>query len=157
MKIHHDLSSDYFDYIKDKLKDGDVLEDKGFISTSTDEEVTGRFGNWTMEILIPKGSRANSVKHLSGVEDEDKVLLDAGLKFEVSEINNEKISCIIGTRLIEKGSFIRNKITKSSKVSITFEDFFLLQDNLSVTIHSLVSILRTFARAVVIFRVKSLG
>ena len=112
MKIHHDLSSDYFDYIKDKLKDGDVLEDKGFISTSTDEEVTGRFGNWTMEILIPKGSRATSVKHLSGVEDEDEVLLDACSKFEVSEINNEKISCIIGTRLIEKGSFIKNNITK---------------------------------------------
>ena len=95
MKTYRGLSSDYFYSIKDKLKVGDVLEDKGFVSTSTDEEVTGRFGNWTMEILIPKGSRATSVKHLSGVEDEDEVLLDAGSKFEVSEINHEKKRLVV--------------------------------------------------------------
>lgn len=95
MKTYRGLSSGYFNEIKDKLKVGDTLEDKGFVSTSTDEDVCSRFGTWVMEVLIPKGSRATSVKHLSGVDDEDEVLLDAGSKFEVAEINHEKKRLVV--------------------------------------------------------------
>lgn len=90
MKTYRGLASEYFNDIKDKLKVGDFLEDNGFVSTSTDEEVAGKFGSYIMEVLIPKGSPAISVKSISGVSDEDEVLLKSGARFEVCEINHEK-------------------------------------------------------------------
>lgn len=95
MKTYRGLASEYFDEIKDTLKVGDVLEDQGFVSTSTDETVCSRFGSYIMEVLIPKGSQATSVKHISGVSDEDEVLLNAGSKFEVCEINHEKKRLVV--------------------------------------------------------------
>ena len=90
MKTYRGLASNYFNDIKDKLKVGDVLEDNGFVSTSTDEDVAMKFGSYIMEVLIPKGSPATSVKHLSGIAKENEVLLKSGARFEVCEINHEK-------------------------------------------------------------------
>ena len=90
MKTYRGLALNYFNDIKDKLKVGDVLEDNGFVSTSTNEDVAMKFGSYIMEVLIPKGSPATSVKHLSGISNENEVLLKSGAKFEVCEINHEK-------------------------------------------------------------------
>lgn len=90
MKTYRGLASEYFNDIKDKLKVGDFLEDNGFVSTSTDEDVAGKFGSYIMEVLIPKGSPAISVKSISGIAKENEVLLKSGARFEVCEINHEK-------------------------------------------------------------------
>ena len=90
MKTYRGLAKSYMDGIKDNLKVGDILEDNGFVSTSTNIDVAERFGSYIMEVLIPKGSRASSVDHLSSTGGESEVLIDAGAKFEVAEINHEK-------------------------------------------------------------------
>lgn len=95
MKTYRGLAKSYMDDIKDKLKVGDILEDKGFVSTSTDIETAERFGDYVMEVLIPKGSRASSVDHLTSTSGESEVLIDAGAKFEVAEINHEKKKLVV--------------------------------------------------------------
>jgi hypothetical protein len=95
MKTYRGLAKNYMDEIKDDLRVGDVLEDKGYVSTSTDIDVAERFGHYVMEVLIPKGSRASSVDHLTSTSGESEVLIDAGAKFEVSEINHEKKKLVV--------------------------------------------------------------
>lgn len=95
MKTYRGLAKNYMDEIKDNLRVGDVLEDKGFVSTSTDIDVAERFGYYVMEVLIPKGSRASSVDHLTSTSGESEVLIDAGAKFEVAEINHEKKRLVV--------------------------------------------------------------
>lgn len=95
MKTYRGLAKNYMDEIRDGLRVGDVLEDKGYVSTSTDVETAERFGEYVMEVLIPKGSRASSVDHLSSTSGESEVLIDAGAKFEVAEINHEKKRLVV--------------------------------------------------------------
>ena len=95
MKTYRGLAKNYMDEIRDGLKVGDVLEDKGYVSTSTDIETAERFGEYVMEVLIPKGSRASSVDHLTSTSGESEVLIDAGAKFEVTEINHEKKKLVV--------------------------------------------------------------
>jgi hypothetical protein len=95
MKTYRGLAKNYMDEIRDNLRVGDVLEDKGYVSTSTDIETAERFGEYVMEVLIPKGSRASSVDHLTSTSGESEVLIDAGAKFEVAEINHEKKRLVV--------------------------------------------------------------
>ena len=95
MKTYRGLAKNYMDEIRDGLRVGDVLEDKGYVSTSTDIDVAERFGEYVMEVLIPKGSRASSVNHLTSTSGESEVLIDAGAKFEVAEINHEKKKLVV--------------------------------------------------------------
>lgn len=95
MKTYRGLAKNYMDEIRDNLKVGDVLEDNGYVSTSTDIDVAERFGEYVMEVLIPKGSRASSVDHLTSTSGESEVLIDAGAKFEVAEINHEKKKLVV--------------------------------------------------------------
>ena len=95
MKTYRGLAKNYMDEIRDGLRVGDVLEDKGYVSTSTDIDVAERFGEYVMEVLIPKGSRASSVDHLTSTSGESEVLIDAGAKFEVAEINHEKKKLVV--------------------------------------------------------------
>jgi hypothetical protein len=95
MKTYRGLAKNYMDEIRDGLRVGDVLEDKGYVSTSTDIETAERFGEYVMEVLIPKGSRASSVDHLTSTSGESEVLIDAGAKFEVAEINHEKKKLVV--------------------------------------------------------------
>lgn len=95
MKTYRGLAKNYMDEIRDNLRVGDVLEDKGYVSTSTDIDVAERFGHYVMEVLIPKGSRASSVDHLTSTSGESEVLIDAGAKFEVAEINHEKKKLVV--------------------------------------------------------------
>lgn len=95
MKTYRGLAKNYMDEIRDGLRVGDVLEDSGYVSTSTDIETAERFGEYVMEVLIPKGSRASSVDHLTSTSGESEVLIDAGAKFEVAEINHEKKKLVV--------------------------------------------------------------
>ena len=86
------ITEDYFNDHDIDLEPGTELWDYGFASTSSDVSVAERFRGegYIMEVLIPKGSPAISVKSISGVSDEDEVLLKSGARFEVCEINHEK-------------------------------------------------------------------
>ena len=95
MKTYRGLAKNYMDEIRDGLRVGDVLEDRGYVSTSTDIDTAERFGEYVMEVLIPKGSRASSVDHLTSTSGESEVLIDAGAKFEVAEINHEKKKLVV--------------------------------------------------------------
>jgi hypothetical protein len=89
----------YIDSIKDNLKVGSMFEDAGFVSSSTDREVAQSFAGYTgytMEILIPKGSRATSVKHFSTLHaEENEVLIDKNAKFTVCELDHKNQSMIV--------------------------------------------------------------
>lgn len=95
MKTYRGLAKTYMDEIRDGLRVGDVLEDRGYVSTSTDIDTAEIFGEYVMEVLIPKGSRASSVDHLTSTSGESEVLIDAGAKFEVAEINHEKKKIVV--------------------------------------------------------------
>lgn len=68
---------------------GDVLEDKGFVSTSTNPDKAFS-GNIRLEITVPKGARAFSVQSISRYKDEDEIILDRGGSFKVVSILDEK-------------------------------------------------------------------
>lgn len=68
-------------------KPGDTIGDKGFVSTTTNPNKSFS-GNIKLEIVVPKGSKAISVKSLSMFEHEDEILLNRGGKFKV--IKNER-------------------------------------------------------------------
>lgn len=69
------------------LNPGDIIEDKGFVSTSSDENRADGFvrsRNATLlQIHVPKGSKAMSVKELSGFAAEEEILLNKNSKFRI--------------------------------------------------------------------------
>lgn len=69
------------------LNAGDIIEDKGFVSTSSDEKRASGFGRardaTVLQIHVPKGSKAMSVKELSGFTAEEEILLNKNSKFRI--------------------------------------------------------------------------
>jgi hypothetical protein len=97
IEVYRGISGDFYS----GLKDGDVFEDKGFVSTSTDLDTADNFARGDakaiMKVQVPKGSRAISVDSLSvfkkggaAVRSENEILLDRGGKFKVISIKPGK-------------------------------------------------------------------
>jgi hypothetical protein len=97
-----EVTKDYYNSYKEKIKAAhkkgkahiaakvdfdDVIEDKGFVSTSSDETRAIGFGrsrdSTILQIHVPKGSKAMSVKELSGFAAEEEILLNKESKFRI--------------------------------------------------------------------------
>ena len=101
MITYRGLSPNYMNEIKDNLKVGGVIVDAGFISTSTDKNVARNFASdngYVMEVLIPVGSHATSVNHLSSNSGEDEVLIKNNSTFEICEVNHEEKKLVVYLR-----------------------------------------------------------
>jgi len=74
----------------DKLKPGDSWQDKSFSSTTSSEAEAKNFARGDnsaiMEIRVPKGSKAVSVKDISQFPNEEEVVMNRGGKFKVVEV-----------------------------------------------------------------------
>ena len=76
----------YTNKIVNNLEPGDVFEDKGFMSTTAlkhKAESWAASDSTVMHILLPKGSNALTVQHLSNYSNESEVLLNRGAKIRV--------------------------------------------------------------------------
>lgn len=70
-------------------KPGDSIEDKGFVSTSTNPKKSFS-GNIQMEITVAKGTRGViSVNGISRYKDEDEVVLDRGGTFKIISVEDK--------------------------------------------------------------------
>ena len=68
---------------------GDVIVDKGFVSTTTMtlEEYGTRMNGTRLEILVPKGSEGiMPIWDWSEIPEEKEVLINSGAMFKVSEV-----------------------------------------------------------------------
>lgn len=83
------LSNNNLDKYK-SAKPGDSIIDKGFVSTSSYPS-SAFGGNVRLEIVVPKGARAISLKPISNYSHEEEVLLDRGGSFRVLENTEEKV------------------------------------------------------------------
>jgi hypothetical protein len=93
--VYRGLDSERFDRTFGELKEGDIITDKGFVSTSEDKDVAKAFmmgskeAGGVAEIHVPKGYKAISViealsKGGSGVyEAESEIILNRGSRFKV--------------------------------------------------------------------------
>lgn len=74
-----------------KLKAGDTIEDKGFISTSTQEYVADSFSRNNyftgvrFEIRVPKGT-----KIVGGLETESEIIINRGTKMRVVDVTTRE-------------------------------------------------------------------
>lgn len=100
MITYRGLAPDLISQIKDNLAVENEFSDDGFASSSTDINIAKNFskGGYVMEIHIPKGSRAASVKHLSKHSTEDEVLIDKGSSFFIKEVNHDKKTLVVELR-----------------------------------------------------------
>ena len=101
MITYRGISSSYINEIMDNLKIGDSIVDAGFISSSTDKNVARGFANengYIMEILIPAGSHATSVDHISTNNGEEEVLIENNSTFEICEVNHEQKKLVVFLR-----------------------------------------------------------
>lgn len=77
------------------LNPGDIIEDKGFVSTSSEEKRAVGFGrtrdSTILQIYVPKGSKAMSVKELSGFAAEEEILLNKNSKFRILKKVGDKL------------------------------------------------------------------
>lgn len=79
---------------------GDIITDDGFVSSSTSKKVAENFaskysGGYIMNILIPKGSQAASIKGISNFPKENEVLINKKARFEIKGIDHEKKEMIV--------------------------------------------------------------
>jgi hypothetical protein len=100
MISYRGLAPDLIQQIKDDLEVGNEFSDDGFASSSTDIEIAQKFskGGYIMEIHIPKGSRAASIKNLSMHQSEQEVLIDKGSRFFIKQVDHEKKSLVVELR-----------------------------------------------------------
>lgn len=80
------ISADYAKFIKE-MPLGSEFVDHGFMSTSAGTQSWG--GEVTMEIRIPKGSRAASVQHLSSHYSEFEVVVQRGSRLKVVDVGSD--------------------------------------------------------------------
>ena len=96
------LAPDVVQMIEDNMEVGKVLYDEGFVSSSTEKTVAKGFSGWgngyIMEIHIPKGSKAASVKGISDVPTEYEVLIDKGSSFLIKQIDHENKTLVVELR-----------------------------------------------------------
>lgn len=78
--------------IKGFVKDA-VLEDKAFMSTTTNREVAKNFGNTVISIRVPKGTRALKMTDIidnTSSRNEAEMLLQRGTKIKITHVRQEK-------------------------------------------------------------------
>ena len=82
------------------LKEGDVVEDKGFVSTSYDPTVPERLAKMAeenkedavfVEIVIPKGTPILPVLDTEGMKAESEILLNRASRFRVASLRGNKV------------------------------------------------------------------
>lgn len=97
MITYRGLAPDLISKIKDILEPGNEFTDDGFASSSTNIQTAVSFskGGYVMEIHIPEGSRAASVKHLSNHAGENEVLIDKGSDFFIKEVNHKDRTIVV--------------------------------------------------------------
>lgn len=76
--------------IIDKLKPGDIFQDKGFVSTTIKKDL-GFGGDTKLEIRVPKGTKGIYIAPLSYFEDEQELLLNRNTKFKIIEKTGNKV------------------------------------------------------------------
>ena len=67
----------------DALLPGHIIQDKGFVSTSSGEGFSARV---KLHITVPAGGKAIDVKPISKYSHENEILLPNGTKFKINEI-----------------------------------------------------------------------
>ena len=97
MISYRGLAPDLIKKIMDKLVPGNEFTDEGFVSTSTKTSTAKSFskGGYVMEIHIPKGSRAASVKNISSHWEENEVLIDRGSSFLIKQVDHENKTLVV--------------------------------------------------------------
>jgi hypothetical protein len=76
------------------LVPGAVVQDNGFVSTTTDKKITENFGSHAVHIHVPKGSKAISLPGIvgdAGTADEDELLLPRGSKFRIVSVEDNPV------------------------------------------------------------------
>ena len=94
----------------DQMNEGDIFEDSGFVSTSTDGRLPDQYGDVQFEIIVPSGQKAlymNSLKSFSnenqfdiGYQAEKEILLPRGKKFRVVKKEGKKFNYKITLEMI---------------------------------------------------------
>lgn len=88
------IDKEVIDKMGTSFKEGNVISDSGFCSTSSLKEVANEyigFDGYLMEMLIPEGSHAASIDSLSVYSGQEfEVLIDRGSKFLIQKINHKK-------------------------------------------------------------------
>ena len=100
MISYRGLAPDLIKKIMDKLVPGNEFTDEGFVSTSTKTSTAKSFskGGYVMEIHIPKGSRAASVKNISSHWEENEVLIDRGSSFLIKAVDHDNKTLVVELR-----------------------------------------------------------
>jgi len=78
----------------DEIKQGMVVHDKGFVSTSTRENVAKEFSELhgvILHIMAPKGAKALNIRQWSSHPGESEVLVPRGAKFRVDSVMTPKV------------------------------------------------------------------
>jgi len=65
---------------------GKTVSDKGFVSTTV-KETSGFGSNLALTIQAPKGTAAAYVEHASQFQSEKELILNAGTKFKVVQVD----------------------------------------------------------------------
>jgi hypothetical protein len=77
--------------IKPFVKDA-IIEDKAFMSTTTDREIAKNFGNTVLSIRVPKGTKAlrmtDIIDNVSS-RTESEMLLQRGTKLKITHVRQE--------------------------------------------------------------------
>lgn len=75
------------------LQPGDSFTDKGFSSTSYDQDVAKQFGIWGLVVVInaPKGTKALDIDKLFDEPSESEVLLPRNTKFTVDSVKGNEV------------------------------------------------------------------
>jgi len=109
IKVHRRAWDDKSGWI-DQMNEGDIFEDSGFVSTSTDGRLPDQYGDVKFEIIVPAGQKAlymNSLKSFSnenqfdiGYQAEKEVLLPRGKKFRIVKKEGKKFNYKITLEMI---------------------------------------------------------
>jgi hypothetical protein len=91
----HDLTvyRSFGDYNLSDLRVGMTITDNGFTATTV-----GRGGRHNATILVPKKTRAVWVARLSGLSEENELLLDRGTTFRVLRAGKNPLLAVVGQR-----------------------------------------------------------
>ena len=93
--VYRGIPEETFVKMKDLFKAGTEYETPSYTSTTHDKDRAKTFARGkhtaTMEIRIPKGSRALALENTSNFKAEKEVLIDRGAKFKVLEVKTKKI------------------------------------------------------------------
>ena len=99
MIVYRGVGSNVIEQYGDMLEVGNIFEEAGFVSTSSDRDVSESFsydGGMLMEIHVPKGSRAASIDNLSNYKGKEwEVLVDKGAKFLIKEVNKNNRTMVV--------------------------------------------------------------